>query len=151
MKELRTEIIIQATAEHVHDILTDVNRYAEWNPFIVSAHGTVEPGQPLNIVIRPPRGKTLPYRVTVIRCIRPREFVWLGHLKVPGVLDGTHIFEIETEGPGRVRLIHREEFRGVLAPFVWGFFLNTRMREGFALLNAQLKKRAEHRAAGGTA
>lgn len=146
MKKLYTEVMIAAPAGCVFRILTEVERYAEWNPFIVSAQGKVAPGEKLNIRIRPPGKPEQPYVVEVLRVIPDREFVWLGHMKLPGLLDGTHIFELLPEGVDRVRLVHREEFRGLLVPLVWRVFLNTRMREGFEALNRSLKEVAERHA-----
>lgn len=145
MRELYTEVTITAPAERIFQILTDVERYAEWNPFIVSAQGKVAPGEKLNIRIRPPGAREQPYVVEVLRVVPGREFVWLGHMKMPGILDGTHIFELLPKGENRVRLVHREEFRGLLVPLVWWVFLNTRMREGFEALNQSLKAVAEQR------
>lgn len=143
MKELYTEVMIDAAAERVFQILTDVTRYREWNPLIVSARGKVAPGEKLDIRIRPPGKSDQPYVVEVLRVVPEREFVWLGHMKMKGILDGMHFFELFPEGTNRVRLVHREEFRGLLVPLVWGAFLDTRMREGFEALNRNLKELAE--------
>lgn len=143
MKELRTEVMIDAAPERVFQILTDIARYQEWNPLIVLAQGRVAPGEKLDIRIRPPGKGDQPYVVEVIRVVPGREFVWLGHMKMRGILDGMHFFEIFPEGTNRVRLVHREEFRGLLVPLVWRAFLDTRMREGFEAVNRQLKERAE--------
>jgi hypothetical protein len=64
-------------------------------------------------------------------------------MKMKGILDGMHFFELFPEGTNRVRLVHREEFRGLLVPLVWRAFLDTRMREGFEALNRNLKELAE--------
>ncbi|HMM47193.1 MAG TPA: SRPBCC domain-containing protein [Thiobacillaceae bacterium] len=143
MKELVTEVTIAASAEEVFRILTDVARYAEWNPLIVSARGKVAPGKKLDIRIRPPGKTDQPYVVEVVRVVPGREFVWLGRMKMKGILDGLHFFELHPDGEHRVRVVHREEFRGLLVPFVWRAFLDTRMREGFEALNRRLKERAE--------
>jgi len=143
MKELYTEVVINAGAEHVFRILTDITRYHEWNPLIVSAGGKVAPGEKLDIRIRPPGKSDQPYVVKVLRVVPEREFVWLGHMKMKGILDGMHFFELFPEGTNRVRLVHREEFRGLLVPLVWRAFLDTRMREGFEALNRNLKELAE--------
>lgn len=148
MKELYTEVTIAAGAGQVFRILTDVARYEEWNPLIVSAQGKVAPGEALDIRIRPPGKRDQPYVVEVVRVVPEREFVWLGHMKMKGILDGLHFFELYPEGADRVRVVHREEFRGLLVPFVWRAFLNTRMRDGFEALNRRLKERAERRTAG---
>ena len=143
MKELYTEVMIDAAAEHVFRILTDIKSYYEWNPLIVSARGKVAPGEKLDIRIRPPGKSDQPYVVKVLRVVPEREFVWLGHMKMKGILDGMHFFELFPEGTNRVRLVHREEFRGLLVPLVWRAFLDTRMREGFEALNRNLKELAE--------
>lgn len=143
MKELYTEVMIDAAAERVFQILTDVTRYHEWNPLIVSARGKVASGEKLNIRIRPPGKSDQPYVVEVLRVVPEREFVWLGQMKMKGILDGMHFFELYPEGANRVRLVHREEFRGLLVPLVWRSFLDTRMREGFEALNRNLKELAE--------
>lgn len=143
MKELYTEVMINAAAGRVFQILTDIVRYHEWNPLIVSAEGKVAPKEKLNIRIRPPGKRDQPYVVEVIRVMPNREFVWLGHMKMKGILDGLHFFELFPDGENRVRLVHREEFRGLLVPLVWKAFLDTRMREGFEALNQGLKERAE--------
>lgn len=143
MKELYTEVVIDAAAARVFQILTDVTRYHEWNPLIVSARGKVASGETLDIRIRPPGKSDQPYVVEVLRVVPEREFVWLGQMKMKGILDGMHFFELYPEGANRVRLVHREEFRGLLVPLVWRAFLDTRMREGFEALNRNLKELAE--------
>lgn len=143
MKELYTEVMIDAAAERIFKILTDITRYHEWNPLIVSAQGKVAPGEKLNIRIRPPDKSDQPYTVEVLRVDPQRAFVWLGHMKMKGILDGMHFFELFPESENRVRLVHREEFRGLLVPLVWRAFLDTRMREGFEAVNRSLKELAE--------
>ena len=53
-----------------------------------------------------------------------RELRWLGSVGPGGIFDGEHSFLIEPLGPGRVRLVQREEFRGVLIPFFRGQLLD---------------------------
>lgn len=139
MKELYTEIEICATASRVFEVLTDLERYSEWNPFIIEAHGNLEVGSRLSIRIRPPGGKEQPFKVTVLRLEKDREFSWLGRMGWRGILDGEHVFELKSQENGTTKLIHREQFSGLLVPLVWRWFLNTKMREGFESLNRSLK------------
>ena len=44
MKELRTEIEIQSTAERVWQLLTDFPSFPQWNPFIRKASGNIRVG-----------------------------------------------------------------------------------------------------------
>lgn len=143
MKEVRTEITIDAPVGRVFQILADIDRYHEWNPLIVSARGRVSPGEKLDISIRLPGKPDIPYVVQILRIVQDREFVWIGRMKMKGILDGMHFFELFLEGVNRVRVVQREEFRGLLVPLVWRTFLDTRMRMGFEAVNQSLKELAE--------
>ena len=44
MREISTEIVINAPAENVWTVLTDCECYPEWNPFIPDAKGDVREG-----------------------------------------------------------------------------------------------------------
>lgn len=142
MKELYTEIQIQARAEVVWGHLTRFAAYPEWNPFVAEAIGTVEEGAVLKIRLTPPSGKAMTFKPTLTRVQPPYHLRWQGRLLVPYLFDGEHIFEIEPLEEGGVRLIHRETFRGLLVPFLWRR-LDTDTRAGFEAMNVALKVRAE--------
>jgi len=67
---------------------------------------------------------------------------WLGHLIIPGLFDGEHIFQIEPLGSGRVRFRQREIFSGILVPLLKNS-LETDTRRGFNEMNQKLKELAE--------
>jgi hypothetical protein len=67
---------------------------------------------------------------------------WIGHLLIPGLFDGEHIFTIEPLGANRVRFVQREIFSGLLVPlFAKG--LDTDTQRGFGEMNQALKAQAE--------
>ena len=111
---LHTDIEIDATPEAVWNILTDLDGYADWNPFITSATGTVAVGERLVNRMRPPGGREMPLKPTVTAVEPEATFEWLGHLGVSGVLDGRHRFELEQTPSGGTRLKHSEFFSGAL-------------------------------------
>jgi hypothetical protein len=143
LKEIFTQVEIDSSADAVWAILMDFAGYASWNPFIPSVEGEAREGELLRIKIKPPDDKAQDYRVRILKIERPREFRWLGHFHMPGLIDGEHVFEIESLAPNKIRLVQRECFRGLLVPLVWKSFLNTRLRQGFEELNRGLKLRAE--------
>ena len=49
MRELRTEMEIDASADAIWAVLTDPSRYAEWNPLVVEAAGEVREGEKLEV------------------------------------------------------------------------------------------------------
>lgn len=142
MKELSTEINIDATAEKVWRILTDFGRYHEWNPFIKEAAGVIEEGSQLRVYIVPPNGSGMTFKPTVTRLISEREFRWQGRLILPGLFDGEHIFEITPKSNDGVKFVQREYFRGLLVPLLWRI-IEANTRKGFEEMNGALKRRAE--------
>ncbi|MDX1530758.1 MAG: SRPBCC domain-containing protein [Rhodothermales bacterium] len=148
MREIATQVDVDAPPDAVWAVLIDLDRYAEWNPFIPHAAGAVEEGERLTVRIAPPGGRAMTFRPTVT-CVRAeREFRWVGRLLAPFVFEGEHVFELARLGAGGTRLTHRERFGGLLVPLLWGG-LNTSTRRGFEQMNAALKVRAEARPRGG--
>jgi hypothetical protein len=142
MKQIHTEVEIEAPAERVWDVLTDLANYPQWNPLIRQASGKVEEGERLTLRIEPPDlwGRT--FQVLVVRVEPCREFRWLGKLLVTGLLDGDHTFLIDSVGPGRVRVVQRENFSGLLVPIL-ARKLVPNMRRGFENLNRALEDRVK--------
>jgi hypothetical protein len=142
MKELRSKIEIQASAERVWQLLTDFPSFPQWNPFIRKATGNIQVGERLEVNIQPSGASGMTFRPTVLKAEPNRELRWLGHLLISGLFDGEHIFTIEPLGEGRVRFTQREVFTGLLVPlFARG--LDTDTRRGFEEMNQALKTRAE--------
>ena len=145
MKELRSEIEIEASAERVWQLLTDFADFPHWNPFIRRASGNPKLGQRLEVNIQPSGANGMTFRPTVLRAEPNRELRWIGHLLIPGLFDGEHIFTIEPLGANRVRFVQREIFRGLLVPlFAKG--LDTDTQRGFGEMNQALKVQAEQAA-----
>lgn len=145
MREIRSEIEIEASAERVWSVLTDFAAFPEWNPFMRSAEGELTKGEHISVTMQPPGHRPSTFRPTLLSVDAGRGFRWLGHFGVPGIFDGEHIHEVEALGPQRTRYVQREEFRGVLPPFLGGMLKDT--ERGFEQMNAALKARAELAAA----
>lgn len=145
MKELHTEIEINATPETVWHILMDFDSYPEWNPFILRLSGTAAIGETLQARLRPEGGKPVTVRPKVTELEPFRSFEWLGRLGVKGLFDGRHRFRIEPTSGG-TRLVQNEEFTGFLVPLL-SRSLNRGTRRGFVAMNEALKERAEGKSA----
>lgn len=140
--ELHTEIDIKAPPETVWNVLTDLDRYAEWNPFIIEASGEIAVGNKLQNRLQPPGGKAMTFK-PVVTIVEPTQtFEWLGRLGVPGVFDGRHRFDLEVTPEGATRVGHSEYFNGVLVGFMRKT-LDTQTQDGFIAMNSALKTRAE--------
>ena len=142
MKEIHTEIEINASAEKVWQVLTDFPAYPEWNPFVRRLEGEVIVGAHLQVYVQPAGGKGVSFRPTVLVAEPNRELRWLGRLWLPGLFDGEHSFVIEPLEEHRVRFVHRERFNGLLVPLL-SKMLDGETRRGFEEMNRALKMRAE--------
>ena len=143
MKRLHTEVLIDASPAEVWAVLTDFARYREWNPFMVDAAGVPEKGTRLRVTLAPPGGRRITLKPAVTVVTDGEALEWWGHLGVRGLFDGRHRFELRSAGRG-TRLVHSEVFTGVLVPLV-ARTLDRSTTEGFALMNAALKARAERK------
>ena len=142
MKELNSEIEIQATDEMVWQILTDFASFPQWNPFMRRVIGELKTGAKLEVRIQPSGASGMTFRPTVLKTEPKRELRWLGHLLIPGLFDGEHILTIEPLTENRVRFVQREIFTGVLVPlFARGLDMDT--KRGFEEMNRALKELAE--------
>jgi hypothetical protein len=139
---LRSSIDIDAPPGRVWQVLTDLADYPGWNPFIVSAGGTVEPGGVLSLTMQPVGGRRVRVRPTVLEATPGRRLRWLGRAGARGIFDAEHTFTISDRPEGGVRLEQDEEFRGVLVPLM-ARSLNRRTLPAFRAMNEALKRRAE--------
>ena len=146
-KELRSEIVIEAPPERVWSILTDFERFPEWNPFIRKISGKIEARGRLSVTLHPSGGRTTAFKPTILKAEPNRELQWIGHIGFPGLFDGQHIFELQPLGDSMTRFVQREQYGGILLPFVSGMLRNETAR-GFDEMNRALKERAEEGTAG---
>ena len=142
MKEIKTEILINASPQRVWSILTGFDAYPAWNPFIKSIKGEAKAGSTIVVRLEPPgaSGMTLKPKVLVFQ--PSKEFRWIGHLLFPGLFDGEHRFELEDNGNGTTTFRHCEIFKGILIP-LFSKMLDVNTRNGFHEMNHKLKEIAE--------
>ena len=142
MKELHSEIEINACVERVWDILTDFASYPQWNPFIRRIGGELEVGGRLEVRLEPPDSRGITMRPTILRAEPNRLIRWVGHLLVPGLFDGEHSLAIQPLEENRVRFVQHEAFKGVLVRLL-ARSLDKNTLRGFEEMNEALKERAE--------
>jgi len=142
MKQIATEIEIDAPANRVWSILTDFARYPDWNPFIIHIEGQPDKGARLTVKIQPPDSKAMTFRPVVLNAEPGKELRWLGHLLLPGLFDGEHGFSIEPTREGKVLFRQSEQFGGLLVPLFWGK-VGDKTRRGFEAMNQAIERIAE--------
>jgi hypothetical protein len=138
-KEIKTEILINASPTKVWSILTDFDNYPNWNPFIKSIIGNVKIGNKITTIIKPPETKEMTFKPKVLTYQVNKEFSWIGHLLFTGLFDGKHKFELIDNGNGTTTFRQSEKFKGIL---VWMFNAEN-TKKGFEKMNEKLKIMAE--------
>jgi hypothetical protein len=141
-KEIKTEILIQASPEKVWQVLTDFDHYLQWNPFIKSIEGNVAVGNTIKARIEPPGATGMTFKPVVLVYTEAKEFRWLGHLLIKGLFDGEHCFTLIDNEDVSTTFIQSEKFTGVLVP-LFSKMLDTNTIEGFRQMNEKLKQEAE--------
>lgn len=144
--DVYTEIEISAPKEIVWAIISDFDKYADWNPLMVEARGKPEVGQRMDWTSRIAGADRL-YNARVDAVAPARELTWIGPVGSVGRIGfwGRHSLVIEELGPDRVKLINKERFGGLMT-FVYGGFLKTGVPAAYDRMNAAVKARAEQMA-----
>ena len=142
MREIFTEIDIDAPADRVWCVLVDIQMWHEWNPFIPDISGEISVGSRLTIRVEPPGGKPMSFK-PIVSCVQENsDLIWIGSLPIPGAFKGEHIFELRPIDDAHTKLIQRENYSGWMIPFLWKS-LDRNVRAGFQLMNEALKNEAE--------
>ena len=144
-----TDIEINAPKDKVWGIVMDMNNWESWNPFVIRATTDTTPptvGKHLQIKVRPVQSKPnkiFSFTPKVLACDIGTEFRWKGSLPVPGMFVGEHWFKVEEVAgkPGVTKLIHGEDFWGMLIPLMKGDLKES--ENSFGLMNRALKALAE--------
>ena len=141
IKEIKTEIAINASPDKVWAILNDFGNYPQWNPFIKSIKGEVKVGNKITARIEPPNTKGMTFKPKVLAYETNKELSWIGHLLFSGIFDGEHKFELIDNGNGTTTFIQGEKFKGILV----GLLNIENTKKGFEAMNEKLKELVERK------
>ena len=142
MRHLETSITIDAPMQTVWQVLTDLEQYPRWNPFIQKSSGTLAVGEHLENELHLPGQKPQTFRPKLLVVESNKELRWLGSLGIPRIFDGEHYFQLEAINPQQTRLVHGEHFRGILVGLIMRQ-IGEATKAGFMAMNQALKKEAE--------
>ncbi len=115
--QIRTEITIDASKEKVWNILTDLDNYKNWNPFIIISEGKVREGNQIINTMKNGRD-IMKFKPIILKVEENNYFEWLGSLWFKGLFDGRHYFKIESADENQIKLIHGEHFSGILSNMI---------------------------------
>jgi len=140
-KVYREDVVIEADLERVWDLLIDLPRYADWNPWIVYANGDAIPGTkvPVGVVLS---GKVLDMKYDIVSVEPQVRFCTKDDAWFTLFVDGSRCRMVELQADGTVHFWQELTVKG---PFTWLADLTfaKEMRAGMAAETAALKATAE--------
>ncbi|WP_261664317.1 SRPBCC domain-containing protein [Deinococcus sp. Marseille-Q6407] len=139
--EVPTDLWLPASPQQVWAVLSDVERYPEWNPVIVRLDGPLVAGARITFTNRSVDGQEMTFRPRLLTVQPDQELRWQGQLGLPGLFDGEHYFLLSAENGG-TRLVHGEHVRGLLVPLMRGR-LRGDIRDNFGRMNEALARRLQ--------
>lgn len=140
MKEIKTEIIINASSEAVWNVLTNYEAYPSWNPFIVSIEGDKHVGGRLRNTMHV-NSRDQVFKPHIEKFDNNHHFEWLGKLPL-GMFTGRHYFILEAISPTQTKLIHGEHFGGWLRGIIMNK-IGEETQQNFIKMNRALKAEVE--------
>jgi hypothetical protein len=140
VKQVRTEIEIDATPERVWHVLTDYAGWSEWNPLLYRAAGRLGVGERVEIAFQGSGSKEINAQCTVVNLEPQRAWSWTYSIISPLLFRGEHSFAVELIDSGRTRFAHHEVFKGLLVPLVLN---EAETKRGFQAMDRALKAQVE--------
>jgi hypothetical protein len=143
--EVRAFEEIDAPADVVWEVLTDLAGHDAWDPMMKGFRGRLEEGAivSFSIVLGPLRA---PVPCEVLRVRPARELRWVGPASklARRAAAGEHYFALTPVSAKVTRIEHGEDFTGWLVPRR-AEFLVSRLRPMYAAFNRAIKREAEKR------
>ena len=132
---------IPAPAELVWEVISDLPRYGEWNPFCIEVRSTLKPGDPIDMRVRL-LSRPQFQREYMIECTPGRGFAYRMKPVPAGALSSLRRHAITPLDARTCRYHSYFELRGWLMPLVRGL-LGARLRTGFEGMSTAVQQRAE--------
>ena len=142
MPVYQTSFEINAPPKLVWQVLTTLDRYAEWNPQIPRASGSLEEGASIRLRLVLPSRPVMDLTAIIEQAQPEQLLTWRGHVVAPWFFEGYRKFEIQPIASDRSRVTHVEDIHGLFAP-VFSLIMGGPVQKSHQALNAALLARAE--------
>ncbi|WP_280426016.1 SRPBCC domain-containing protein [Nocardia carnea] len=135
---------VDAPAEVVWSVLTDFDRYSDWNPFIGRCRADLTVGAPIDMRVQQLMPLPIPMREFIHTVTPGREFGYSMKPLPLGALRSNRSHTLTPLGDDRTRYESHFELAGWLAPLV-GLLFGRGFRRGFPGMTTAVEREAERR------
>ena len=139
---LDESIEIDAPHELVWEVITDLQRYGEWNPFVVECRSTLKPGDPISMRVQIFDAFAQPQREVIFENEEGKRICYGLSPKPLGAMASHRCHVIEALPESRTRYHSQFRLEGWLAPLTRALF-GSRLERGFAAMTQAIGQRAE--------
>ena len=132
---------INAPAETVWKVITDLPRYGEWNPFCLECYSSLKPGESIEMTVQL---TSKPQKVVewINDFVPGRRFAYNMKPVPLGALASLRSHDVESLGPTRARYRSYFELRGWMMPLVRALY-GSKLVQGFGGMTEAIGRRAE--------
>lgn len=133
---------VDAPAEVVWSVLTDFDRYGEWNPFISRCRADLTVGAPIDMTVQQLAPRPIRMREWIRGVTPGREFTYSMKPIPLGALRSKRTHTLISSAGDRTRYESRFELDGWLAPLV-GLLFGRGFQRGFPAMTTAVAREAE--------
>jgi len=133
---------IDAPAPTVWEVISNLDCYPEWNPFVVACSSTLAVGDPIRMRVRVLPGLAQRQTERILDHEPGRRLCYGIPASALGALTSRRSHEVTALTPERAEYVSRFELDGWLAPLV-SLLLGRRLAAGFESMSLALQARAE--------
>lgn len=139
---LRTTFPVNASAERVWHVLTDFDRWADWNPSVPSIRGEPQVGSTVALTLAMPGRPSAKVKATLVEVVPERRLIWEGKIGARWFFAGRREFLIDPQPDGTAEVTHVEDVGGAFFP-VFSLLMGGAIQGHHEGLNDALRRRAE--------
>jgi uncharacterized protein YndB with AHSA1/START domain len=133
---------VAAPAPVVWRVIVDLERYPEWNPFVVTCRSSLAPGAPIEMRVRGLAPWTLTQRESILEHEPGRRLCYGLAGAFGGGISSERCHAVSEHGPAHAEYTSTFLLRGPLAPVVEAL-LGRRLARGFQAMTDALVAQAE--------
>lgn len=142
MIEIDESLPVRAPAPLLWEVITDFDRYGEWNPFVVSCQSSLREGEPIDMRVQIFESFVQPQRETILQHVPGERLSYGLAPKAFGSLASRRLHEVTDRGPRESEYRSHFVLEGWLSPFT-ELLLGSRLDRGFRAMTRALVSRAE--------
>lgn len=132
---------IAAPASVVWEVITDLKRYPDWNPFCLSCESTLKPGDPIDMTVKL-MARPQQQREWMLEFVDGKRFAYRMKPVPLGALSSFRSHDVQADGAQRTHYRSYFHLKGWLRGLVLALFRD-KLEAGFAGMTDAVKTRAE--------